>query len=73
LAPKYLGFIDSVQRSNIESPNILITCKPGPKWNFLLWYYHFMSATDGPVPSIGNTPVQNASKDIGDQLDVILK
>lgn len=73
LAHKYLGFIDSVQRSNIESPNILITMKPGPKWNFLLWYYHFMSATDAPVPSIGNTPPQNASKDLGDELDIILK
>lgn len=73
LAHKYLGFIDSVARTNIQSPNILITCKPGPKWNFLLWYYHFMSVTDGAVPSIGNTPAQNASKDLGDELDMILK
>ena len=73
LAHKYLGFIDAVQRSNIESPNLLITAKPGAKWNFLLWYWHFMSNTDAPVPSIGNTPTQNASKDLGDELDIILK
>lgn len=73
LAHKYLGFIDSVARTNIQSPNVLITMKPGPKWNFLLWYYHFMSVNDGPVPSIGNTPAQTASKDLGDELDIILK
>jgi len=73
LAHKYLGFIDAVQRSNIEAPNILFTTKPGPKWNFLLWYWHFMSATDAPVPSIGNTPAQTASKDLGDELDMIVK
>lgn len=72
LAHKYLGFIDAVERSNIEAPNILITAKPGAKWNFLLWYLHFMSNTDAPVPSIGNTPAQNASKDLGDELDLLL-
>jgi hypothetical protein len=73
LAHKYLGFIDAVQRTNIEAPNILYTMKPGPRWNFLLWYWHFMSNTDAPVPSIGNTPAQTASKDLGDELDMILK
>ncbi len=73
LAHKYLGFIDAVARNNIEAPNMLITSKLGPKWNFLLWYWHFMSNTDAPVPSIGNTPAQNASKDLGDELDILLK
>ena len=73
LAHKYFGFIDAVQRSNIEAPNILYTMKPGPKWNFLLWYWHFMSATDAPVPSLGNTAAQNGSKDLGDELDMVLK
>lgn len=73
LAHKYFGFIDAVQRSNIESPNILFTMKPGAKWNLLLWYWHFMSNTEAPVPSIGNTPPQNASKDLGDELDVLLR
>ena len=72
LAHKYLGFIDAVQRSNIEAPNILYTMKPGKRWNFLLWYWHFMSATDAPVPSIGNTPAQTTSKDLGDELDILL-
>jgi hypothetical protein len=73
LAHKYFGFIDAVQRSNIESPNILFTMKPGPKWNLLMWYWHFMSNTTAPVPSIGNTPPQNASKDFGDELDVLVR
>ena len=73
LGHKYLGFIDAVQRSNIESPNILLTAKPGEKWNFLLWYWHFMSNTTAPVQSLGNTPSQNTSKDLGDELDIIFK
>jgi hypothetical protein len=73
LAHKYFGFIDAVQRSNIEAPNILFTSKPGPNWSFLMWYWHFMSASDAPVPAIGNTPPQNASKDLGDELDILLK
>lgn len=74
LAHKYLGFIDNVQRSNIEAPNILLTMKPGPKWNFLMWYYHFMSNTDAPVQAVaGNTAPQNGSKDLGDELDMVLK
>lgn len=73
LAHQYLGFIDAVQRSNIETPNVLITMKPGLKWDLLLWYYHFMSNTNAPVPSNGNTAPQSVSKDLGDELDVLLK
>jgi len=73
LAHKYLGFIDAVQRSNIEAPNILLTMKPGPKWNLLIWYWHFMSNTAAAVPAIGNTPAQTASRNLGDELDIILK
>lgn len=75
LGHKYLGFIDAVQRSNIESPNVLVTMKPNDKVEFLLWYLHFMSNTAGDiVPSFGGTPLQStASKDLGDELDLILK
>ncbi len=73
LAHKYLGFIDAVQRSNIEAPNVLLTMKPAAKWNVLMWYWHFMSDTAAAVPSIGNTAAQNASKDLGDELDIIVK
>ena len=73
LAHKYLGFIDAVQRANIESPNILITLKPAEKVSLLCWYWHFMSNQDSDiVPSIGGTPLQStASKDLGDELDLI--
>jgi hypothetical protein len=75
LSHKYLGFIDAVQRSNIESPNCLVTMKPSKKVDLLMWYWHFMSntATD-IVPSIGGTPTQSTtSKDLGDELDMIAK
>lgn len=73
LAHKYLGFIDATQRSNIESPNLLVTMKPSKKVKLLLWYYHLMANQDTDiVPSIGGTPAQStASKDWGDELDVV--
>ena len=78
LAHKYFGFIDAVQRSNIESPNVLLTMAPSKKVNLLLWYWHFMANQAGtPVPGIGGGPAsgyQNTtSKDLGDELDIIAK
>ncbi len=73
LAHKYLGFIDAVQRSNIESPNVLLTMKPSDKVKLLFWYYHFESASANPVRSIGGTPNQTAGKHFGDELDVVVK
>ncbi len=73
LAHKYLGFIDAVQRSNIESVNFLLTAKPCKKVNLLAWYYIFQSNQPGAVPSIGGTPPQNASRDLGQELDLVVK
>ncbi|MEM7560553.1 MAG: alginate export family protein [Planctomycetota bacterium] len=73
LAHKYLGFIDAVQRSNVESPNVLLTMQPTKKFKLLFWYYHFMSNQDSDiVPAIGGTPNQAiTSKDLGDELDIL--
>jgi len=75
LAHKYLGFIDAVQRSNIEAPNVLLTMSPTKKLNLLFWYWHFMAnQAEDIVPAIGGTPPQSlASKDLGDELDMIAK
>ncbi len=75
LAHKYFGFIDAVQRSNVESPNVLLTMKPTEKLNLLFWYWHLMANQDSDVvPAIGGTPVQSiTSKDLGDELDIIAK
>ncbi len=75
LAHKYFGFIDAVQRANIESPNLLLTMKPAKRLNLLIWYWHFMANQDTDiVPSIGGTPLQSTtSKDLGDELDLIAK
>jgi len=74
LAHKYFGFIDAVQRSNIESPNVLLTMNPTKKTKLLLWYWHFMSnQPNDVVPAIGGTPAQNGgSSHLGDEIDVIL-
>lgn len=75
LAHKYLGFIDAVQRSNIEAPNVLVTVNPAEKWNFLLWYWYFQanSASD-IVPSIGGTPNESLNRThFGDELDLLAK
>ncbi len=75
LGHRYFGFIDAVQRSNIESPNLLVTMKPHQRVEFLLWYWHFMSNTANDiVPSFGGTPPQSTtSKDLGDELDLYVK
>ena len=75
LAHKYLGFIDATQRSNIESPNVLLTMNPHKKVSLLLWYYHMMAdRAQDIVPSIGGTPAQSTtSTDWGDELDFIVK
>ncbi len=75
LAHKYFGFIDAVQRSNVEAPNVLLTMSPTKNVKLLLWYWHFMSNQETDiVPSLGGTPTQStASKDLGDELDIILK
>lgn len=75
LGHKYFGFIDAVQRSNIESPNVLLTMSPTKKWDFLMWYWYFLanSGTD-IVPSLGGTPVQSTSRThFGDELDLLAK
>ncbi|RIK74832.1 MAG: hypothetical protein DCC67_16090 [Planctomycetota bacterium] len=75
LAHKYFGFIDSVQRSNVEAPNLLLTATPSKDWSLLFWYWHFMANQENDViPAIGGTPAQStASKDYGDELDVIVR
>lgn len=74
LAHKYLGFIDALQRSNVQSPNVLVTLKPAPKVTFLCWFYHFFSDQYGDaVPSIGGTPAQSAaSRKFGDEIDLLM-
>ncbi len=75
LAHKYFGYIDAVQRSNIEAPNILLTASPSDEWTLLFWYWHFMANQESDIiPAIGGTPSQSmASKDYGDELDVTVR
>ncbi|MCP4192528.1 MAG: alginate export family protein [Planctomycetaceae bacterium] len=73
LAHKYFGFIDAVQRANIESPNLLVTAKPNDRLTLLAWYHHFQSHSAQAVPSIGGTPAQNGSKYLGNELDLLAK
>lgn len=75
LAHKYFGFIDAVQRSNIEAPNILLTASPNEDWSLLVWYWHFMAAeAEDVVPAIGGTPPQStASTKYGDELDFTVR
>ena len=73
---RYLGFIDAVARSNIQSPNILLTAKP-PKtdWELLCWYFYFRADQAGDiVPALGATELQSLDKKyLGQELDLIAK
>lgn len=75
LAHKYFGFIDAVQRANVEAPNLLVKLQPSEKVSLLLWYWHFMANQDTDiVPALGGTaPQTNTSKDLGDELDIIAR
>jgi hypothetical protein len=75
LSHKYFGFIDAVQRSNIEAPNVLLTMKPRKDWDLLIWYWYFMANQSGDIiPSIGGTPVESLSRThFGDELDILAK
>lgn len=75
LAHKYFGFIDAVQRSNIESPNVLLTMKPHEKWDLLFWYWRFIANSPSDiVPSIGGTPNESLSRThFGDEIDILAK
>ncbi len=75
LAHKYLGFIDAVQRSNISSPNFLVTMTPNKKLSLLCWYYYLGAdeATD-IIPSVATPSVQTTnSKYFGHELDLTAK
>jgi len=73
LGHKYLGYIDAVQRANIQAPNVLLSMQPSSKLSFHLWYYHFMANQAGDiVPSIGGTPPQSTTeRHFGDELDFL--
>ncbi len=75
LAHKYLGFIDAVARSNIQSPNVRMTMSPTKRTNLLLWYHNFRAdeASD-IVPGVAVPSAQNVtSTDFGHELDFLLK
>lgn len=76
LAHKYLGFMDLFGRSNIESPNILLTMQPHEKLKALLWYYYFFLEDGRDTPYNINMTAFNAanapaSRDLGHEIDLI--
>lgn len=77
LAHKYLGFMDFFGRSNINTPNMLLTMKPSPKCQVLLWYYYFFldNLKDTPY-SVIMTPINPTfapqSRDLGHEIDLTL-
>lgn len=73
LAHRHLGFIDTVQRSNIASPNVAISMKPDEETDLLVRFYHFQSNSSAPVLAMGGTPSQNGGRDFGNELDVVGK
>ncbi|MCO6042927.1 alginate export family protein [Aeoliella sp. ICT_H6.2] len=73
LAHKYLGFIDAAQRSNISSPNCLLTMSPSSKWSLLAWYYYLgADEANDIIPFVATPSVQNTdTKYFGHELDLI--
>lgn len=76
LGHKYFGFIDAVARSNIQSPNVLLTAKPPETdWELLCWYWYFRADQRGDiVPALGATELQSLdSRFLGQEVDLIAK
>ncbi|MEN1678942.1 MAG: alginate export family protein [Planctomycetota bacterium] len=77
LAHKYLGFADFVARSNVNSPNCLLTMKPSSKWTLLCWYYYIgadLGSDIIPGVATNTVPIQNTtSDDWGHELDLIAR
>lgn len=67
-----MGYVDAVQRSNIETPNVLLTMKPAERVEILFWYYFFMAnQAENLVPSVtAPSPQSLASEDLGQELDL---
>ena len=75
LGHKYLGFMDLYGRSNIESPNVLLTLQPTDKLKLLLWYYYFMLQRKSDSPyNVSGTAFNGAnvagSRSLGNELDL---
>jgi hypothetical protein len=76
LGHRYFGFIDAVARSNIQSPNVLLTAKPPQtNWELLCWYWYFRADQAGDiVPALSATELQSLdSRFLGQELDLIAK
>lgn len=77
LAHKYLGFMDLFGRSNIESPNVLLTMQPHEKVKALLWYYYFFLADGRDTPyNVNSAPFAAGSapgsRELGHEIDMVL-
>jgi hypothetical protein len=75
LGHKYFGFIDAVARSNVMSPNVLLTAKPHAKWDLLMWYYYFeaVSANDIIPPVATSSNQVLGETNFGSELDLTAK
>jgi hypothetical protein len=72
----YLGFIDLVQRRNIEIPSLELTMKPSNRLSLMARYFHITAnqADDVIIPLGGGLVPQNTtSKDYGDTMDLAAK
>ncbi|MCC9608167.1 alginate export family protein [Blastopirellula sp. JC732] len=78
LAHKYLGFMDIFGRRNITDVNFLLTAKPDPKHQLLMWYHIFHRQNDEDaaysvvMTPLGNNPANPfvaGSKYLGQELD----
>ena len=73
LAHTHLGYMDAVQRSNVLSPNVILTASLTEKLNMIMRYYYFLSASGAPILSLGGTPTQNSNRNFGQEFDLLIK
>jgi len=76
LGHRYLGFMDIYGRSNIETPNVLLTLQPTDRLQLLVWYYYFFLENKNDTPySVTMAPfhsaVAPADADLGQEIDLL--
>jgi hypothetical protein len=64
-----------MQRSNFDTPNLLLTMRPTERWELLFWHYYFFANQAGDVitANTSSTPQNLTSDDFGQELDVTVR
>jgi hypothetical protein len=69
LGHRYHGYMDLFARSNIQTPNMMLTFQPREKINMLIWYHYFFLDSKSDTPyNVNMTPFNPGSAPVSASL-----